>query len=377
MSKTGSSGAWPYKILYQYLELYQNKFEAVVATIEIFLIAYGLWEAVRKAVISQGFELDMVFQSVDFVVFLLLLLTQLSRFLVSIRRTKLGYAYDRVLEKFDSDDEPEAYRSFQQQIEAAPMGYAPGLLPAWPDMVQDLADRIAVQTASLLSLRSWFFIDRQWQRRERDSLSEWFTEFPPALWVVPEADQPSPPDGPFNGGYLSVIVPMTRHSGRSIRKGQRAADLAELDAGIRGRFGDGAGKSTEVRELDLLAYLHIHVPSNKTDLTRDDSRLLSASIQHLAFLLLAVWGTNGNDFTERWNFSVLCESSNRGMNVILQKLGFAHVKREPDGSETQRHEPRSYAGFILYELKVERGHCEEPEGRHLLVMLKKLVLALA
>lgn len=382
MGKRAWWPAWPYKILYEYLELYENKFEAIVATIEILLIAFGLWTTLREVLGSHSevglATIQMAFESAEFVVFLLLLLTALSRFLVSIRRTKLGYAYDHILQTFGSGNEPEALRRFQEQVEAAPMGYAPGLLPGWSDQVQYLADKIAVQTASLLSLRSWFFIDRRWQRRERDSLSEWFKEFPAALWIVPEAEDAPAPKDPLSGGYLSIVVPMTSHSGRSIRKGQRATDLAELDLSILERFGDNAGQSaSEARGLDLLAYLHIHLPSPEAPQARDDTRLLAASIQHLAFLLHAIYGASGDAFMDNWNFAVLCESSNRRMNVILQELGFVRIERKPDGSDTQRREARSYAGFTLFELNVERGYCEEPEGRHLLVMLRKMVLAFA
>jgi hypothetical protein len=373
MNKRARWIAWPYNILYEYLDLYNNKFEATVATLEVFLIAFGLWTTFHSLGEAGLAKIEMAFESAEFVVFLLLLLTALSRFLVSIRRTKLGYAYESILKKFDLGNAPEALLHFQEQIETSPMGYAPGLLSSWTDDVQLWADKIAGQTASLLSLRSWFSIDRQWQRRERDSLFEWFTEFPAALWVVPAAA--SPQKGPLSGGYLSIVVPMTRHSSRSIRKGQRATDLAELDLSIRELFGNNERRSaSEVQRLDLLAYLHIYLPSPEAPQTRDDTRLLAASIQHLAFLLQAIYGVSGGDFVKSWDFSVLCESSNPRMNMILEQLGFVRIEREPDGSETQRREARSYAGFTLFELNVIHGRSDVPEGRYLLAMLSRLVL---
>jgi hypothetical protein len=372
---------WPYRFLYEYLELYESRFEAAVATIEIFLIAFGLWTTLKEVLASSrevGLSvITVAFESAEFLVFVLLMMTALSRLLVSVRRSTLGYSYDRALLKRGSNDEPEAFKHFLAKIEAVPIGYAPGLVPGWSGEIQYWADKIAVQTASLLSLRSWFSIDRRWQRRERDSLSEWFAEFPAALWVVPESENPLPPGDRLCSGYLSIVVPMTRHSARSIRKGQRATDLAELDLSIRERFiGNAARSDSEARGLDLLAYLHIHLPSSTAPQARDDTRLLAASIQHLAFLLQAIYGVSCDDFVVNWNFSVLCESSNSRMNAILQQLGFVRLRRDRDGSEAQRREARSYAGFTLFELKVERGYCEEPEGRNLLVMLHKMVLAL-
>jgi hypothetical protein len=377
-----------YQLLYGYLELYENRFEASVATIEIGLIGWGLYATLSKVFGESGegrpARIEMAFESAEFVIFLLLLLTATSRFLISIRKTRLGYAYDRILEKFGADDDPAAFQRFRSLVEAAPLGYAPGLLPGWPDRIQDLADRIAIQTASRFSLRSWLTADRLWQRRERDSLSEWFREFPAALWVVPEVgDHAVSPDA-RSGGYFSIIVPMTRHSRRSIRQGQRATDLAELAPEIRARFdpernGGCHGSSAEWRgkRPDLLAYLHIHVPPESGARARDDTRLLAANIQHLAFLLHAIHGSARDGVTPEWSFTVLCESSNRGLNAILKQLGFKRVEREPDGSETQRRDVRSYAGFTLFELVIEAGECEVAEGRNLLVMLRRMAANLS
>jgi hypothetical protein len=374
---------WVYKVLYSYLEHYENKYESIVATLEIVLIAYGLAVSLRE--LARGgvtfATVQMAFESAEFVVFLLLLLTALSRFLVSIRLSKLGYAYDRLVQRLGSSDDPDAFPRFQHLIETADLGHAPGLLAArFPD-AQVLADKIAVQTASFLSMRSWFFMDRRWQGRERDALAAWFKEFPSALWVIPEASgvereslvKSSGWHTLSHGGYVSVIVPMTRHSGRSIRNGQRATDLAELDLGVVERF-DASGIRTggEVSQVDLLAYLHIHVPAPGGSRQRSETRLLAGSIQHLAFLLHGLYGAN-DDAMDKWNFSVLCESSNRGMNTVLQRLGFARLDREADGSKTQRNEARSYAGFTLFELSVSRGHCDIADGRLFLEMLHNTV----
>lgn len=372
--------AWTYRILYAYLELYETRFETLVATLEIGLIAYGIVAALRELRPRGEGSLatfKVAFESAEFVIFLLLLGIALSRLLVSIRRSKLGYVYPPI----GSSDDPNVIQGFQQRIESTPLGYAPGLLSNWYLQAQVVADTIAVQTASLLSMRSWFFIDRRWQSRERDSLAEWFKEFPAALWVIPEtsAAESESIDKPFvqhalsQGGYVSVIVPMTRHSGRSIRNGQRATDLAELDLALL-EFFDESGAHTA--SADLLAYLHIHVPGPGGSRERDETKLLAASIQHLAFLLHGLYGAD-QDTMDRWNFSVLCESSNRSMNAVLERLGFARLIREPDGSETQRREARSYAGFTLFELKVSQGNCAIADGRLFLVMLRKMVDTIA
>lgn len=372
---------WVYKALYSYLEHYENKYESIVATVEIVLIAYGLVVSLRELAHHKlgGVTVQMAFESAEFVIFMLLLLTALSRYVVSIRLSKLGYAYDRLLKMLGTSEDPDTFLRFQQLIESASQGHAPGLAtPRFP-LAQVMADTIAVQTASFLSMRSWFFLDRRWQSRERDSLAEWFKEFPAALWVIPEAAARGLPSGPGDqhalsrGGYVSVIVPMTRHSARSIRNGQRATDLAELDPAVVQRFGArGATVGVEVERIELLAYLHIHVPAPKDARQRDDTKLLAASIQHLAFLLHGIYGAHA-DAMDRWNFSLLCESSNRGMNTVLQRLGFVRLEREADGSETQRKEARSYAGFTLFELNVNQGRCDIADGRLFLEALDEIV----
>jgi hypothetical protein len=366
-----------YQFLFRYRELYENRFEAIVGTLEIFLIGIGLLAALDRFLgaqqpreMSGGWEMGLEFTELG--IFLLLLLTALSRLFVTLRRGRLGYSYGNVVTKI-KDPEPDAIMEFYGQMKTVPLGHAPGLLAEWPEQLQYLADKIAHQTASLLSERSWFFRDEKWRAREQDSLSEWFGAFPASLWNVRESHGSRSDNAPAASGYYSVMVPMTPQSARSIRKGQRATDLAELDKAAVAAFAldDRPGSDAAFRRVDLLAYLHIYVPFNAQ--LRDETRLLAVSIQHLSFLLYGMFGSS-DGFVSRWNFTVLCESSNRGMNLVLKRLGFMPVVRERDGSETQAREARSYAGFRLFELKVDGGSSEHADARQFLVLLKSLVL---
>jgi hypothetical protein len=92
----------------------------------------------------------------------------------------------------------------------------------------------------------------------------------------------------------------------------------------------------------------------------------------LAFLLRGLYGSR-EGFDSRWNFTLLCESSNRAMNRVLARLGFKPLKRERDGSSTQEREARSYAGFLLFELNVEKGRGDNDNARDFLLILKSLV----
>jgi hypothetical protein len=380
-------GGKVYGLAFAYRELYENRFEAIVAALEVLLLAVGLgsWIVLHVFLHQEapgrmsGWE--MALKAAELAVFLLLLLIFLSRIFVELRRTRLGYSYAK-LAGSDEDPDPEFIRGFQAQMRQVALGYAPGLergrsdQPAWSEQLEYIADRIAHQTASLLSERSWFFRDPRWQAREADALADWFRAFPASLWRLPEKGGPHDPADPERSGYFSVIVPMTAKSARSIRKGWRATDLAEVDPrAIEAFRSDRSACASDPPRLDFLAYLHIHVPS-AAGAHRDETRLLAVSIQHLAFLLHGFYGSQDR-FEEHWDFAVLCESSNKEMNRVLSRLGFRPVEREPDGSRVQVTEARSYAGFRLFELKVEQGSSELQDARKFLGVLRNLVLAYA
>lgn len=368
-----------YRVLFHYRDLYESRMEAIVVPCELALIGFGLWLTFHR--LGEGRE--MAVESGEALVFVLLLLLLVSRYAVRVRGSRLGYAYERIMRKLAASQEDAAFQKFQDEIVRMPLGWSPGHVDgmgqageSWRERAHVYAAKIAAETARLLSVRSWLFLDSRWQERERDSLGEWFRQFPAALWLLPEDDHWSPQDPAAAGGYYcSVIVPMTRASGRSIRKGQRATDLAELDTDVTRRVDSGAAPDPAppaALAADLLAYVHIHVPKGGMRSTRAEMRLLAASVQHLGLFLYTMFGA-GNAATSRWNFSILCESSNRHMSAILRRLGFTRLHREEDGSETQRQEARSYGGFALFEFRARDGQGEDANAGDFLVLLEKVV----
>jgi hypothetical protein len=288
-----------------------------------------------------------------------------------MRRTRLGYSY-RKLVKMVNDPQPDSIQRLYQLVKSVGWGYAPGLRPGWQDRLGGIAKRIAHQTAGLLSERSWFLRDKKWRAREEESLSVWFKAFPACLWKLPATEGRKAAKGSWTSGYFSVIVPMTHQSARSIRRGWRATDLAEIEPKAAQVFrAEGAGPAGDLDRVELLAYLHIYAPpASRND--QDEVRLFAASVQHLAFLLRGLYGSR-EGYEKRWNFTLLCESSNRAMNRVLARLGFKPLKRERDGSSTQEREARSYAGFLLFELKVEGGRGDNDNAKDFLLTLGNLV----
>ena len=361
-----------YGAFYSYRELYENVFEVIVGTFEIFLIAFGLGLAAHEFLDDShrmgGFEEAHIIG--ELFIFALLSLLTLSRLVVVARTRRLGYTYRIPVGELERPD-ADTRRQFFAAVAQVPLGHPPCLSNDWTEQLPYLSEKIAHQTASLLSIRSWFLQDDQWRSREQEALGDWFTAFPASLWHI--ADGTASPPGPT--GYYSVTVPMTAKSARSIRRGQRATDMAEVEPAVVKAFSfSPLPEATGPRRVDLIAYLHIHVPEG--DEPRDDTVLLASSFQHLAFLLLGLFGC-GDGFEQRWTFTVLCESSNHEMNMVLQSIGFVQLKRERDGSKAQTLEARSYAGFMLFELKVDNGQCEEGDARALLELLRQLVIRLA
>jgi hypothetical protein len=362
-----------YGLLFAYLELYESRFEAVVAPVELALIAGGFvstferWRAEGSMAATEK-----VYELCEMLIFALLALTVISRILIRRRKSKLGYAYRGVRTRILQDDGHVEH--LRTMVEETPLGRAPGLEPDWENRVPRLAKVIADQASRKLSWRLWLGSDVRWASRERESLSAWFSDFPLSLWHLP-ADAAGDMRHSAGGDYYSIVVPMTRPSRRSIRKGHRATDMAEIPSFLRDRFSVGPRPKKSAAQaperLDLLAYLHIYVPRKGTGDPPEESKLLMASIQHLAFLLHWIHGAKLLQ-KNLWNFTVLCESSNDELNEILTRLGFAPVEREHDGGEGHRYDARSYAGFALFELVVENGTCERADGDNFLVALRDM-----
>ncbi len=368
-----------YGFLYRYRETYASRFEASVLVLEIGLISVGLGLSIVNWIGAEaaehhgsGHTLEVMHDFFEVPVFVVLLLLAVSRVIVKLRTLKLGYSYAEAVALL-KDSTAASNRRFHDLIRAKPIGRTPASDADWPVQIPEHASRIARQTASLLSIRSWLLRDEQWRSREQDALVDWFGIFPHSLWLVPQPPAASDVAASHSSdaGYFSVIVPMTPQSMRSLRQGRRATDMAEIhQPTIRTFRLDRKPTDPMVPRADLLAYLHIHVP--RGDEARDDTMLIAASFQHLAYLLLGLFGAEG-DFTGRWHFTVLCESSNDRMNVVLRGVGFVPVERERDGSETEAREARSYAGFLLFELVVEAGVGRGGEATAFLGLLRHFV----
>ena len=366
-----------YRLLFAYFELYESRFEALIAPIELVLISIGFYSTFRRWRVEGTMDTtEKLYEGAEMTIFVLLALTVVSRILIRRRKSKLGYAYGALKTRVTQDD--GHVEQLRQLVRDTPIGHAPGLDPDWEDRIPRLAKLIADQASRKLSWRLWLGSDVRWASRERESLSAWFSDFPLSLWQLPAQAGPNG-EASAGGDYFSIVVPMTRPSRRSIRKGHRATDMAEIPALLRERFAASphaaAGGLPMPERLDLLAYLHIHVPGPDADEPADDSRLLMASVQHLAFMLHWLHGTRLAQ-KNSWNFTVLCESSNGELNAILKRLGFSAVQREHDGAEGHRFDAHSYAGFALFELVVENGNCENPDAEHFLVALRDMATRL-
>ncbi len=350
------------------------------------LIGFGLLSTVAELLIMTGHApmvlrnlypekehgamtmAEAIHQTMEAPIFFLLLLLSGSRYIVAMRKGRLGYDYRRAAEVLREAD-PKNTQEFFDGLRRVPVGSAPGWPPLESVDLLGKAKDIAHRTASLLSIRSWQLRDERWRAREQRALADWFNDFGATLWQI---DVPPPAGRPASGStYYSVVVPMTPRSAQSIRSGFRSTDMAEIDAEAMKAFAlEVTPTKVPIHRVDFLAYLHLHVPVDEE--RQDDSYLLAASCQHLAFLLFGLFGADPK-FERRWNFSVLCESSNREMGTVLQSMGFVPVVRHREDAPQQKFEARSFAGFLLFELRIDEGRSVESDAHAFLNLLKHLV----
>ena len=369
-----SAIGWLYRPLYWYREHYEH-FEPLIIPAEVFLILSGLivtyeheirplhfkdltWDFMREYFRDWTHSKDLA----DFCIFLLLGISGISRLLIAARGHSLGYAYREIGRLLYGDlDIDDVYA----RVRRAPWGS----LPARKDDAKALASyaaTIANRTSALLSLRTYHLRDKEWLARDQDSLLNWFTNFPAALWrLLPEhnADE-AKPQASVNesGGYYSVIVPTTAASAKHICRGQKATDLAEVNPKIADAFGkqpiDVAGSNA----VEFLAYVQLHVPCYSREPLADEL-LFATSIQHIVFLLHGIFGAAA-DFRVNWNFVIFCEAANARHGSVLERFGFVGLEgKAHERSEEPTGPGKSYAGFPLFELKVVSGQpCPDPKN---------------
>jgi hypothetical protein len=377
-----SAGGSLYRPLYWYRDHYEH-IEPLIIPIELLLIISGLifeigpldihvkdltdLHLLRKD-FSDWHPKDLAEiwthpkDLADFCIFLLLGASGISRLLIAARGHSLGYAYREIGQllygKLDVDD-------VYARVKRAPWGSSPaGKNDA--DALANYASTIANRTSALLSLRTYHLRDALWLTRDHDSLLDWFTAFPAALWrLVPENNSDgSNLQGPVNesGGYYSVIVPTTAASAKHICRGQKATDLAEVDPQIAAAFGQQPSDASGSAAVELLAYVQLHVPRYRREQIADEL-LFATSIQHIVFLLHGIYGAAA-DFRAKWNFVLFCEAANSRHGRVLERIGFVGLEeRAHERSEEPTGPGKSYAGFPLFELKVMNGQpCPDPKN---------------
>ncbi len=316
----------------------------------------------------------------ELLVFVLLLTVTLSRLVTALRRGGLGYKFYHLIGRRDQEGDLDIAAHYEVIKHLAWGGLPLDHTKRW----QEFADAIANQSAKLLSERSLFLRDTRWMRRERETFGEWFRALPAALWRVPVTDAESaatPANAAKPNGYMSVIVPVTRVSWRSISRGWRATDLAEVDRDAMEALLQKRQQVPFRNDVYLLAYLHIYCePRELPDPPPlEESRLIGASLQHLAYMLFRFFGNDNKKARQRWTFVIICESANRYHSNLLERLGFTPVEvPDTERSRTVRRHARSFADFPLYEFVVREGEpisAEQADAQRFLVLLEELVLA--
>ena len=391
-----------YRPLYWYRDHYEH-FEPLIIAVEIALILYGLdvtyQQEIRKLdfhfkdLISWHFADQHFFLFFEFTwehskdlgeffIFVVLGISGISRLLISLRGHALGYTYkeiERLLHgKLDID-------AVYAQVKLAPWGSSPvGENDA--NALSNYAGTIANRTSALLSLRTYHFRDNQWLTRDHDSLLDWFTAFPAALWrLVPEGksddEAPSHPPVDESSGYYSVIVPTTAASAKHIRRGQKATDLAEIDPKIADAFAIKSIDSDSSR-VEFLAYVQLHVPRHRREKVAEEL-LFATSIQHLVFLLHGIYGA-ADGFRAKWNFVIFCEAANSRHGRVLEHLGFVGLEEKAHERSEQPTGPgKSYAGFQLFEFKIaggepahdsEKAEARKTDARKFIRLLEELTV---
>jgi hypothetical protein len=394
-----SAVGWLYRPLYWYRDHYEH-FEPLIIAVEIVLITYGLNVTYQQEIRKLDFQfkelIDWHFayghfyhffeftweHSKDlgeFFIFVVLGISGISRLLISLRGQALGYPYkeiERVLHgRLDID-------AVYARVKLAPWGSSPAGKND-TNALSNFASTIANRTSALLSLRTYHFRDNQWLSRDHDSLLDWFTLFPAALWrLVPEGK--SDDEGPSHrlvnesGGYYSVIVPTTAASANHIRRGQKATDLAEIDPKIADAFANKPIVSDDSSAVEFLAYVQLHVPRYRREKVADEL-LFATSIQHVVFLLHGIYGA-ADGFRTKWNFVLFCEAANSRHGRLLERLGFVRLTQKAhERSDAPVRPGKSYAGFPLFELQVAHGQpvndSDEADARKFINFIEELTIS--
>jgi hypothetical protein len=394
-----SAVGWLYRPLYWYRDHYEH-FEPLIIAVEIVLITYGLNVTYQQEIRKLDFQfkelIDWHFayghfyhffeftweHSKDlgeFFIFVVLGISGISRLLISLRGQALGYPYkeiERVLHgRLDID-------AVYARVKLAPWGSSPAGKND-TNALSNFASTIANRTSALLSLRTYHFRDNQWLSRDHDSLLDWFTLFPAALWrLVPEgkSDDEAPAHRLVNesGGYYSVIVPTTAASANHIRRGQKATDLAEIDPKIADAFANKPIVSDDSSAVEFLAYVQLHVPRYRREKVADEL-LFATSIQHVVFLLHGIYGA-ADGFRTKWNFVLFCEAANSRHGRLLERLGFVRLTQKAhERSDAPVRPGKSYAGFPLFELQVAHGQpvndSDEADARKFINFIEELTIS--
>jgi hypothetical protein len=227
-------------------------------------------------------------------------------------------------------------------------GYLGSLISSGGDTRKIVLERFAKVSASQFSVRTYGEADPMWKTWEERYLAEWLLQFSGTLWRVP----PDDPTGGAASGYFSVIVPVTEDSWKKIRYGHLSTALATIDDRAVAYFNSGRSEPFK-GAIYIVAYGLNYVPAGHKHESYQPLKLLYTGVEHLSYLLHE-FNVQPSDVNIA-SFSMICESPNPSLDMVLDTLGFAPVLADVHLDFEHTHIRKSQAGFRLFEIVYKGG----------------------
>ena len=274
----------------------------------------------------------------------------IARFAIRLRGSHLGHDFGALLHgpkrrgSFSTDEE-----LFGELIGCCPNeGYLGALISAGGDTRKIVLERFAKVSASHYSLRTYGEADPMWKTWEERYLTDWLAQFSAAVWRVP----PDNPTGGAGSGYFSVMVPVTEDAWKKIRYGHLSTALAAIDERAVAYF-NSPRTEPYMSPLHIVAYGLNYVPTGRKNDSYHPLKLLYAGVEHLAYLLRE-FNAPPSDVKVA-TFSMICESPNESLEMVLDTMGFAPVLVDQHYDIERTHIRKSQAGFRLFEVVFKGG----------------------